>query len=193
MRKLEHIILSVGFLCLTGCAALDLASDDPITQDFLAENQDNTAQNGEGVEDEPIRTSSSAREKLAHLEEALSPEEYQQYTDYLPYLTNTKDRLAFLSQDSIADRDRFAKRRGFYNKVNRFNVEIQSAIRRRDIVVGMQREALTESWGEPSRIEVSGIGSNAERWTYYANPGLKEGKRFVYLEDGVVVGWDSSH
>lgn len=75
-----------------------------------------------------------------------------------------------------------------YDQLNR-NRRITLAIRNNDIVVGMSRSEVVESWGEPSVREIAGSGRNGhERWTYGSRYSL-EGERYLIFEGGQVVGW----
>ncbi len=63
------------------------------------------------------------------------------------------------------------------------------AIRNNDIVVGMNRSEVVESWGEPTVREIAGSGRNGhERWMYGSRYSL-EGERYLIFESVQVVGW----
>lgn len=75
-----------------------------------------------------------------------------------------------------------------YDRVSK-NRRITLAIQNNDIVVGMSRSDVVESWGEPSVRELAGSGNNGhERWTYGSRFSL-EGERYLIFEGGQVVGW----
>jgi hypothetical protein len=66
---------------------------------------------------------------------------------------------------------------------------IRDAIDTRDVVLGMSRTEVLESWGQPSQREVAGrSGSGHERWTYGSRYSLN-GSRTVIFENGRVAGW----
>jgi hypothetical protein len=66
---------------------------------------------------------------------------------------------------------------------------VQRAIRTRDIILGMTRQDVMQSWGEPSQREVAGRGvSGHERWTYGSRYSL-ENSRTIIFENGRVAGW----
>lgn len=66
---------------------------------------------------------------------------------------------------------------------------VQQAIRTRDVILGMTRQDVMASWGEPNQREMAGRGSNGhERWTYGSRYSLGE-SRTVIFENGKVAGW----
>lgn len=66
---------------------------------------------------------------------------------------------------------------------------VRQAIRTRDVILGMTRQDVMASWGEPNQREVAGHGSNGhERWTYGSRYSLGE-SRTVIFENGKVAGW----
>lgn len=66
---------------------------------------------------------------------------------------------------------------------------VKRAIESRDVVLGMTRQQVAESWGTPSEREVAGRGLDGhERWTYGSRFSLK-GPRTVIFENGRVAGW----
>lgn len=74
-------------------------------------------------------------------------------------------------------------------KYARRSDRIQEAIEANDIVVGMSRTEVIDSWGEPIRREVAGRGeSGHERWTYGTRNSVR-GERYLIFESGRVVGW----
>ena len=66
---------------------------------------------------------------------------------------------------------------------------VHRAIKTRDIILGMTRQDVMQSWGEPSQREVAGRGvSGHERWTYGSRYSL-ENSRTIIFENGRVAGW----
>jgi hypothetical protein len=64
------------------------------------------------------------------------------------------------------------------------------AIETRDVVLGMSRNEVVQSWGEPSIREVAGTGEQGhERWTYRSRYSLQRNDRTVIFENGKVAGW----
>jgi hypothetical protein len=68
--------------------------------------------------------------------------------------------------------------------------KFRKAIDSRDVILGMTRQDVMSSWGEPIQKEVAGRGKGGhERWTYGSRYSLS-GTRTVIFEDGKVAGWD---
>lgn len=66
---------------------------------------------------------------------------------------------------------------------------VQRAIEARDIILGMSRQQVSESWGEPTVREAAGSGMGGhEKWTYGSRFSLS-GSRVVIFENGKVAGW----
>ena len=66
---------------------------------------------------------------------------------------------------------------------------IKRAIETRDVILGMTRNDVSESWGTPAQREVAGRGTGGhERWTYGSRYSLS-GPRTVIFEGGRVAGW----
>jgi len=66
---------------------------------------------------------------------------------------------------------------------------IKRAIEMRDVVLGMTRHDVMESWGQPAQREVAGRGIGGhERWIYGSRYSLS-GSRTVIFENGKVAGW----
>ncbi len=66
---------------------------------------------------------------------------------------------------------------------------IKRAIEMRDVVLGMNRHDVTESWGTPAQRQVAGHGTGGhERWIYGSRYSLSS-PRTVIFENGRVAGW----
>jgi hypothetical protein len=135
------------------------------------------------------------RMRLKRLERSLIAEkEREQYFNFRPYLDNDDDRIAFLSLTSSEARDRYAMQRGIYFRTNKYAPAVKEAVSKSDIILGMTKEAVIESWGEPEAVEVAGsqLYGN-ERWKYIQYVSTPEGfqreERVVIFESGKVVGW----
>jgi len=67
---------------------------------------------------------------------------------------------------------------------------IRRAIASRDVVLGMSRDEVLRSWGEPWVREIAGNGGlGHERWTYRSRYSLQRDDRIVIFENGQVAGW----
>src|SRR3989338_4319245 len=66
---------------------------------------------------------------------------------------------------------------------------VLAAIEANDVVPGMTRAEVLQSWGEPHVREFAGSGeSGHERWTYGSQRSVR-GETYLIFEDGRVVGW----
>ncbi len=87
-----------------------------------------------------------------------------------------------IASDSDADNDDSSE--------HRVKSTFRRAIETRDVVLGMSRNDVMESWGEPSMREVAGSGDRGhERWTYRSRYSLQRQDRVVIFENGKVAGW----
>ena len=122
--------------------------------------------------------------------------EKKQYYHYKPMMKTDQERLYFLSLPSIDARERFVQQRGVASMVKAFSPDMTAMIEENDITVGMHKNAVLESWGDPDRVEVAGnpVYGN-ERWKYSkyvsSEAGYRRETRYVYFENGVVSGWES--
>jgi SmpA / OmlA family len=139
----------------------------------------------------------NSRLALAKAEKALEGKrEREQYYKNKPYMRNDADRLAFLNLDSFETRQRWLNSKGVSPTSTRFSAEHQYLVDTNDITLGMTKQAVRESWGEPELVEVAGspLYGN-ERWQYTEQASSTEGyqtqRRMVYFESGRVSGWES--
>jgi hypothetical protein len=66
---------------------------------------------------------------------------------------------------------------------------VRRAIETRDVVIGMSRREVEESWGEPLQREIAGSGNlGNERWTYGSRYSLSA-SRVIIFQNGRVAGW----
>ncbi len=135
------------------------------------------------------------RIKLKRLETHLADmRERDQYFKYKSYLDNDDERISFLELPSIEARDRYAMEKGIYYHANRFSPAVRDAVSRSDIILGMNKEAVVDSWGEPVTVEVAGkeVFGN-EKWSYVdyieTPEGYQRQERIVIFEAGKVAGW----
>ena len=122
--------------------------------------------------------------------------EREQYFKNKPYMKNDRDRLDFLARDGFDSRQRWLNGKGINPTSSQHSPEIQYLVDTNDITLGMTKQAVRDSWGEPEGVEVSGnpIYGN-ERWHYNEQTSSTEGyqsqNRYVVFESGRVVGWES--
>lgn len=138
-----------------------------------------------------FQESRALEEELRVLEEAIAPEEYQQYMTVKDSLPSVSDKIYYLKIPSAAERNQYMVLRsqgrnpaGFMNS----NPQLDLAVRNRDLLLGMHKDQVMQSWGRPSRVDVAGNPRyENERWSYYRGGQFK----IVYFESGRVQGWDN--
>jgi hypothetical protein len=144
------------------------------------------------------RESLEKRLQVRRLEGRLNTEaDREQYFNYRPYMESDDDKIAFLSIPTREGRERYAVQQGMYFKTHKFSPRVQQAVSKADIVLGMTKEAVIESWGDPESIEVAGNPRYGnERWHYVEYNSTSEGyqreDREVIFEAGRVAGWRRS-
>lgn len=123
----------------------------------------------------------------------------------LSYLEDDKDPATldrgYAAEESQDENDdactgRFCRSAGFRSETRELasDTREQSRLRRaidsRDVILGMTRQNVMQSWGEPVQREVAGRGATGnERWTYGSRYSL-QGSRTVIFENGRVAGWE---
>ena len=134
---------------------------------------------------------------LKRLEEKLITErERKQYYYYKPMMKSDAERIRFLRIPSIEGRDRYAQQLDLVKKFNDFDDNTLALIEDNDIAIGMNQQAVKESWGDPDNVEVAGkeiYGNQAWKYTKMvsSNEGYKKETRIIYFESGRVIGWES--
>jgi hypothetical protein len=119
----------------------------------------------------------------------------QYYNEVKPALKTDRDKRDFLLQKDRNSQRRWLASRGI-NESSLYAPGVREAIDDGDIMVGMPKEAVRKSWGDPEAVEVAGNPEyGVERWTYVDYQGSSEGyqkeERMVYFERGQVVGWET--
>lgn len=139
----------------------------------------------------------NARQRVRELEKGLkSQKEREQYSKVLPWFRSDDEKAEFLSVPTLEGRQQWVNSHGIWERAKMPAPEMKELIETQDISVGMPRDYVKKSWGEPLGVEVSGnpIYHN-ERWKYQrfiSTPdGYKKEVRFVYFESGRVVGWET--
>ncbi len=142
------------------------------------------------------RQSVAERRKVRELERTLDSEkERKHYSKVLPFLLMDKEKIDYLTIDSIEGRQAWVNRNKIWSRI-KSNRNFQELIESQDIAVGMTADLVKKSWGEPEAVDHSGneVYKN-ERWKYTRDipspSGYKRERRFVYFEGGRVVGWEA--
>lgn len=126
-------------------------------------------------------------EELAALENKLDENEFRHYQNYKDNLESNSEKIYFLKLSGITERDHYLESLGVVDPAYKpLREEVQFAIETREIVVGMSKTDVRNSWGSPMKIDVAGNPRyENERWIFYESGRLKE----IYFESGQVQGW----
>lgn len=143
-----------------------------------------------GMQDiEESRTSRYLKSELRSLESNQSEEALEFYDKHKHQFATTSEKIYFLKLPQRERRD-YLLSRGFIEepKVPLYNQrETAFAVRKQDILLGMKKNDVLESWGKPLRVEIAGNPRNEnERWLYKMNGASK----YIYFESGQVEGWE---
>lgn len=209
---LVNLVMLAASLILVGCAGFtrhpnsgyfDLdtrATAAEYYQERSKDERERAAQQlGLKMAEEPTTddiTRLQYRVKLNRLERNLeSNRERTQYYGIKPYLNTDEERVTLLSIPSYEGRSRYIQSLQQLNNIESPSPEAQVATEAGDIILGMTKKSVKESWGEPESVEVAGnpIYGN-ERWRYTRNIASENGTnkeaRLIYFESGKVVGWE---
>lgn len=134
-------------------------------------------------------TTRTLKRELRELESVQTEENLEFYNQYQHKLSSISEKIYFLKLPSY-ERKEYLLSRGFLaeNRAPAFSDKDRVfAVRTQDILLGMSKGDVLESWGKPLRVEVAGNPRNEnERWLYRMNGASK----FIYFESGQVQGWD---
>ena len=129
------------------------------------------------------------KQELAQLEGLQTEENQEVYFKHRHKFQNISEKIYYLKlpsherKDYLMDRGFIARPRNeFYTKHDR-----SLAIRSQDILLGMKKDEVLESWGKPQRVDIAGNPRHEnERWLYQMNGTPK----YIYFEAGEVQGWE---
>jgi hypothetical protein len=125
-----------------------------------------------------------------------SRREKEQYSKILPLLENESEKLDYLSLPDLDARQSWIKSNDIWKRSQKLASTHKTLVENGDIAVGMNKEFVRKSWGEPQSTDVSGnpLYQN-ERWKYVrqvSSPdGYRQERRYVYFEGGRVSGWET--
>lgn len=211
MKHSSLVIAALGaglMLIQSGCASLSRSSasgytsgrheqahsPDRRTRESLKSQQELGFTDDEMSSDE--RGLVADRTALRNMEKQLEGKrETEQYYKNKPYMRSDRERMAFLSISGFEQRQAWLERKGINGAQTPPTAPIQALIEVNDITIGMTKQAVRDSWGEPELVEVAGnpVYGN-ERWAYSEQVPSSEGyqteHRLVYFESGRVVGWE---
>ena len=136
------------------------------------------------------------RIRVQKLEDQIpSEKELRQYYALKPLMRSDMEKIKFLSLPSFEVKQKWANRRRIGKRLTKVKPHVTKAIENKDIILGMSKKSVIESWGEPDLVEVAGnhIYEN-ERWSYKrlitAAEGFKHEVRVIFFEYGNVAGWE---
>jgi hypothetical protein len=216
-NKIKALILIAGAAGsagtgLTACTILDrremMSSTNTDVEDFYRSRREQrlrTAQEelGYGVQaqDQELGENEARaiqlRAVLRRLEERLeSSLDRKQYFEYKPYFRSDVERIQFLQLPNRDARDRYASYLGVATAEKQFDPMTTSLIEKGDLMKGMSRQAVEQSWGEPDLKEYAGEPMYGnERWHYKKQVSSEDGYRYetrvIYFEGGRVGGWET--
>lgn len=129
----------------------------------------------------------SLKRELQKLEAQLDDEQYQNYTKIRNELGDDSEKIYYLrlkqSQKSEYLAIRNIEAPHYYNYTDQ---ETKMAHWGREIVLGMSKNQVIQSWGRPDRKDFSGDSRyQNERWAYSQNGTV----RYIYFQGGKVGGW----
>jgi hypothetical protein len=169
----------IDFPVVAGDSGRDWSTDremrarTPATEEERAENQ----------------YKKSLRQELLTLEQLQSEESFNFYEKHKHQLSTISEKIYFLKLPPHERRE-YLLARGFIDesKISTFlQSERMLADRKQDILLGMTKNDVMESWGKPVRVDIAGNPRNEnERWLYKMNGASK----YIYFESGSVQGWE---
>lgn len=130
----------------------------------------------------------SLKRELYYLENQLNDQQYNSYLRYRDELGSLSERIYFLRLDPRAKRS-YLQSRGLSGR----NAVISNGYAVRatapsNISLGMKKNDISSSWGQPMFKEFAGDPSEQnERWIYSHG----STKRMIYFENGEVAGWET--
>lgn len=131
------------------------------------------------------REEQAIEQDLVRLENAQSEAAARHYRQFRARLGSTSERIYFLQLPSHAEREEYLAARGLVTESPVLPQERHWAAQQSEVVVGMTKEDVLESWGSPDRVDVAGNPRNEnERWRYNRNGAV----RYIFIEGGVVEG-----
>jgi hypothetical protein len=206
IRLQTFLLLAAAFSLQTGCALFEpdyqsIDTDDDYQsysarKDGTLEAYEELGMTSASKLSSQERDAVLTKSRLIRLERSLvTTKEREQYYNYRPYLPDDGEKITFLELPTVEARDKYAMAKGIYFKNPKFSPDVREAVQNSDIILGMPKEAVIQSWGEPEVMEVAGSALYGnERWKYVEFVTTQEGyqreERIVYFQNGKVAGWE---
>lgn len=204
MRR--FLILIIAFPGLSACSLMNLSgqrsiydTDAELSQYYREKRQEERdrartqlGRSTASIEDPSIES----RVRLNRLENQIpTKNEKALYYKYRPYIGDDNLRIEFLRLPTYEAKSEWLRRRKITTEVFEYPKVIQDLINNNDISIGMTRQAVQESWGEPDVKEVAGDPMYGnERWKYTTSVssenGFNQETRYVFFDGGLVSGWE---
>jgi hypothetical protein len=127
----------------------------------------------------------SIKRELSKLENNLNEAQFSEYKKYRSNLGSDSEKIYYLRL-SASERREYLQVRNI--EIPRFYTvqESRMAAFSNDIILGMRKNDVIKSWGNPERKDFSGDPRyENERWAYSRNGSVK----YVYFSGGSVEGW----
>lgn len=135
------------------------------------------------------REEQSLENELAKLESAQSEGAANHYQQYRARLGSTSERIYFLQLKSKTEREEYLSSRGMLTETAVMPFEHQWATAQGELLLGMSKTDVEESWGRPDRVDFAGNPTyENERWMYRRDGAAK----YIFFESGRVGGWTSA-
>ena len=209
MKRISNLLILFFLLALTSCAMYEhrdfeaqmdpMRVDDPMFMpgsDFAvvpgdegryyrssSEIRGRTPATKRLMEKE--RYANSLKRELVGLENKIDDAEYQEYLKIRDRLGSDSEKIYFLGLTPRQRQEYLAIRRieapKYYTVRESAMASFQS-----EIIMGMGKNDVLRSWGEPDRKDYAGDPRyQNERWAYSRNGKVK----YIYFEGGFVGGW----
>ncbi len=139
-------------------------------------------------EKEHDRTNYALERELVALEDSQSESNLELYSLHKHKFHSTSEKIFFLKLPKGERRDYLVSKGMIKEQKNAFSDRMRvAAIRQSDVMMGMTKNDVMDSWGRPARVEVAGNPTyENERWAYNVNGATK----YIYFEGGKVGGWE---
>lgn len=212
--KIIKLILSMLLIAnLTGCAALlsgrtFIDEMDRESDSFWVAGEDFQTTAGDtgnayrsrqeimdrtpldGLTKQEIEDKRSLRKEIAMKVNALSDEEYKQYSGVRDSLETDSEKAYYLSLPR-GEKEDYLRTKFFsaYKRDSRSPASQDFGYMRSKatkVGIGMKKDDIVRIWGRPMQVDVAGDPRyENERWSFYDGSKVRQ----IYFENGVVSGW----
>jgi hypothetical protein len=136
--------------------------------------------------DEEMRYRSSLKKEMYVLESHLTDIEFEEYEQVKHKLSSDSERIYYLRLGNRSDRQDYLRSKGVISSPIHTINEMRMANYSDDILVGMPKNNVISSYGQPDRVMSSGdVYSRTEQWIYYR----PDGNHVIQFYRDRVQGW----